>query len=74
MLWPEIVNAVVKPLVQPSLSQTTQNIKGKDFHKEIQYPIKEQIKWQPVVPNSVENPGSSTSAQVKLEEDDGSSA
>lgn len=66
MLWLEIVQSVIESLVEQVLPDTTEKPKGNDVLQRIHHPVKKQIKGKPVVPNSVQNPGSSSSAQVKL--------
>lgn len=61
---------MVKSLVELSLSQATDNITGKESLHKILHPVKKQIKGQPIVCNAVQNPGSPSSAQVKLGRED----
>lgn len=66
----QVVQGVVKSLVELSLSNATENAKGKNSGKKIQHPVERQIERQPIVPDSVQDPGSSPGAQVKLGRED----
>lgn len=66
VLWLKIVQTVIKSLVQPTLSKTTENTEGKNCFHTVNHSVEKQIKGHAIVPNSVQNPGSSSSAQVKL--------
>lgn len=68
MLRFQIVQRVVESLVESVLSQTIENTKREDCLRCIQHPVKQQVEGQSVGPNSVQNPRSPSSAQVKLEE------
>ena len=70
MLWLKIVQSVIKFSVEQALSYTAGNARGKDALHRSQHPAKSQIQGQPIVCHSVHNPGSPSSAQVKLEKED----
>ena len=67
MLWLKIVQGMVKSLVELSLCQTTENTKRKDTLQKSHHPVEKQIEGKPIVSESVQNPGTPSSAQVKLE-------
>lgn len=69
MLWFQVVEGVIKSLVESLLPQTAPKTKGKDFPHGIIHPVKMHVKGQPTVTNSVQNPGAPSSAQVNLEEE-----
>ncbi len=66
VLWLQVVKRVVKSLVESALPQRTEKVEGKCAPQKIEYPVKKQIKGHPVIPDSVQDPGSPPSAQVKL--------
>lgn len=57
---------VVKSSVEPSLSQTTVDTKGKNSLEKVKDSVEVQIKGNPILPDSVQDPGSPSSAQVQL--------
>lgn len=67
VLWLQIVQGMVESLVEFSLCQTTDNTKRKDTLQKSQHPVEKQIEGKPTVSESVQNPGSPSSAQVKLD-------
>lgn len=69
MLGFQIVQRVVKSLVESALSHTVENTKREDRLRCIHHPVKQQVEGQSVGPHSVQNPRSPSSAQVKLEQE-----
>lgn len=66
MLWFEVVQGVVEPLVKLLFPQTVGNTKGKNGLQEIGKPIVDHVERNSIVSNSVQDPRPPPGAQVKL--------
>lgn len=66
VLWLEVVQTVAESLVELALCQAAEKTEGQNSLESIHQPVELHIEGKATVPNSVENPGSSTCAQVQL--------
>lgn len=66
MLWFEVVQGVIEPLVKLLLHQPIANTEGKNVLQQIDEPVEDQVHGNAIVSNAVQDPRSPPGAQVEL--------
>lgn len=66
MLWFDVVQGVIEPLVKLLLPQPIVNTEGKNGLQQIDKPVVDHVQGNPIVSNTVQDPCPPPGAQVEL--------
>lgn len=64
VLWLQVVEPVIKSAVESSLYDPTDDVEGKKNPHHLNRPVKEHVQGETIVPDTVQDPGPTPSAQV----------